>query len=176
MTASNLAGQAECSAQLAMAQTPPSFHNYMDKYHEIDEGETLAIKMKVDGSPIPTVRWFKDGDEIKEDGRVQLIAHPDGSIELRIEKVVPGDCGAYKIVAHNKNGERAVLSAVAVTRKWIYSFGRSENLIDFVFFITQLVTASLCSSSPWPTLLARMTTFLSLSARSWPSLLQKFTG
>lgn len=117
MTASNLAGQAECSAQLQMAQTPPSFINYMDKYHEIDEGETLSIKMKVDGSPIPTVRWYKDGDEIKDDNRVKLITHPDGSIEMQIEKVKPGDCGAYKIVASNKNGERAVLSAVAVTRK-----------------------------------------------------------
>jgi Immunoglobulin I-set domain len=114
-----LAGQAECSAQLQMAQTPPSFVNYMDKYHEIDEGETLSIKMKVDGSPIPTVKWFKDGEEIKENNRVRLLSHPDGSIEMSIEKVVPGDCGAYKIVASNKNGERAVLSAVAVTRKII---------------------------------------------------------
>jgi hypothetical protein len=119
VTAYNLAGQAECSAQLEMAQTPPSFHNYMDKYHEIDEGETLAIKMKVDGSPIPTVKWFKDGVELEEDGRMKFVSHPDGSIEMHIAEVVPADCGAYKIVATNKNGERAVLSAVAVTRTFI---------------------------------------------------------
>jgi Immunoglobulin I-set domain len=135
VTASNLAGQAECSAQLQMAQTPPSFVNYMDKYHEIDEGETLSIKMKVDGSPIPTVKWFKDGEEIKENNRVRLLSHPDGSIEMSIEKVVPGDCGAYKIVASNKNGERAVLSAVAVTREIIYSFADLLITIDlFSFF------------------------------------------
>jgi len=101
-----------------MAQTPPSFNNYMDKYHEIDEGDTLTIKMKVDGSPIPTVKWFKDCDEIQDDGRVKISAQPDGSIELTIEKVKPADCGAYKILATNKNGERACLTAVAVTRKF----------------------------------------------------------
>lgn len=57
VTASNLVGQAECSAQLAMAQIKPSFAKPLEKNWEVDEGDKLEIKTKLDGSPIPVVKW-----------------------------------------------------------------------------------------------------------------------
>lgn len=58
MTASNLVGQAETSANLIMAQIPPSFGRPIDRAIEVDEGDILEIKTKVDGSPVPKVKWW----------------------------------------------------------------------------------------------------------------------
>lgn len=62
--------------------------------------------------------WYKDGDLIPEgDERVQTSILPDGTVKLNIEKVVPTDSGAYKLVISNPMGEIAGLCAVAVNRK-----------------------------------------------------------
>lgn len=58
MIASNLVGQAETSANLIMAQIPPSFGRLIDRAIEVDEGDILDIKTKVDGSPVPKVKWW----------------------------------------------------------------------------------------------------------------------
>jgi hypothetical protein len=58
VTASNLVGQAETSANLNMAQIPPSFGRPIDRAIEVDEGDILDIKTKLDGSPVPKVKWW----------------------------------------------------------------------------------------------------------------------
>lgn len=58
MTASNLVGHAETSANLTMAQIPPSFGRPIDRAIEVDEGDILDIKTKLDGSPVPKVQWW----------------------------------------------------------------------------------------------------------------------
>ena len=58
MIASNLVGQAETSANLIMAQIPPSFGRLIDRAIEVDEGDILDIKTKLDGSPVPKVKWW----------------------------------------------------------------------------------------------------------------------
>lgn len=42
---------------------------------------------------------------------------PDGTVKLEIEKVIPSDCGAYKLVLHNASGDNASLCAVAIKRE-----------------------------------------------------------
>jgi hypothetical protein len=41
-----------------MAQIPPSFGRPIDRAIEVDEGDILEIKTKVDGSPVPKVKWW----------------------------------------------------------------------------------------------------------------------
>lgn len=43
---------------------------------------------------------------------------PDGVIKLEIAQAQPSDCGAYKLVISNPNGESAALCAVAVKRMY----------------------------------------------------------
>ncbi|XP_047105588.1 obscurin isoform X3 [Schistocerca piceifrons] len=112
--AANLVGEAESSSKLSMTQLPPSFARPLDRAAEVDEGDILDLKCKLDGSPIPSVQWFKDGQPLHADDHVKLTALPDGTVRLLIEGVKPTDCGAYKLVAKNKNGEHAALCAVAV--------------------------------------------------------------
>lgn len=70
---------------------------------------------------------FKDGEELSASDHVKLTALPDGSVRLYIDSVVPTDCGAYRLVATNKNGEATAISAIAVKRKFFI------GVILFVF-------------------------------------------
>lgn len=50
---------------------------------------------------------------------VKVSQTPDGAIKLEIEHAKPEDCGAYKLVLTNPNGENVSLCAVAVKRNII---------------------------------------------------------
>ncbi|CAH2049873.1 unnamed protein product, partial [Iphiclides podalirius] len=111
----NLSGEAECEAVISLAQTSPGFAHKLERQKDVDEGEPLELKAKLDGSPIPTAKWYKDGVPLPaEDARVKQTALPDGTVKLSIERVTPADCGAYKLLISNPNGENSALCAVAV--------------------------------------------------------------
>lgn len=52
-----MAGEALCEAAISIAKTTPGFTHKLDRSREVDEGEPLELKAKVDGSPIPTAKW-----------------------------------------------------------------------------------------------------------------------
>ena len=62
--ASNIAGDTEAQFRLVVLESPPVFTTKFDRFVEIPEGEKLELKCKVDGSPLPTVRWMLDNDEL----------------------------------------------------------------------------------------------------------------
>ncbi|XP_022920655.2 obscurin isoform X3 [Onthophagus taurus] len=116
VTAVNVVGDVETHAVIHMTQTPPSFSLRLIRNLDVNEGEPLTLKAKVTGSPKPTMKWYKDGEEISpENERIKTELLPDGNIRLHIDKITPADSGAYKIVVKNVNGESAALCAVAVT-------------------------------------------------------------
>lgn len=122
MVAKNVVGEAETTGKITMLQTPPTFGKRLEKTEEVNEGEPLLLKAKVNGSPRPTVAWFKDGEPISpDDERIRTQLLPDGTVKLSIDKCRPEDSGAYKLVVKNPNGETAGLCAVAVTRKLNYN-------------------------------------------------------
>ncbi|KAL0901988.1 hypothetical protein ABMA27_007123 [Loxostege sticticalis] len=111
----SLAGEAVCEAEISLAQATPGFIHKLEKQKDVDEGEPLELKCKMDGSPIPVAKWYKDGVELpKDDNRVVQTALPDGTIKLSIERATPADCGAYKLVISNPHGDSAAQCAVAV--------------------------------------------------------------
>ncbi|CAG9815908.1 unnamed protein product, partial [Phaedon cochleariae] len=112
----NVVGEAETTSRVTMLQTPPSFGKKLDRNSDVNEGEPLELKAKINGSPRPTVAWFKDGEPISaDDGNIKTTIVPDGTVKLNIDKCKPSDSGAYKLVVKNPNGETACLCAVAVT-------------------------------------------------------------
>ncbi|XP_025153244.1 obscurin isoform X6 [Harpegnathos saltator] len=114
--ASNIAGTTQTSCQLSMMLTAPSFGRpTLPRSMEVDEDEPLELKAKVEGSPIPNVAWFKDGEKITPDDHVKETTLPDGITKLTIDVVKPTDCGAYKLVVSNSSGSNSSLCAVAVT-------------------------------------------------------------
>lgn len=132
-------GDAETTSRVSMLQTPPTFGKRLDRNQDVNEGERLELKAKVNGSPKPTVSilytekfsqeydkllysqvtWYKDGEPISpNDDNIKTAFLPDGTVKLTIENCKPSDSGAYKLVIKNPNGESACLCAVAVTRKY----------------------------------------------------------
>lgn len=57
---------------------------------------------------------------------------PDGLIKLEIEHAKPADCGAYKLVISNPNGDVSALCAVAVKRKSNPTFAIQDSIIEFL--------------------------------------------
>ncbi|XP_069362837.1 obscurin isoform X3 [Maniola hyperantus] len=115
VVAFSVSGEAECQADIILAQIPPGFGHKLDRQKEVDEGEPLELRTKVDGSPIPTAKWFKDGVELSpSDEHVKQTCLPDGTVKLSIDHVTPADCGAYKLLITNPSGEHMALCAVAV--------------------------------------------------------------
>lgn len=62
--ASNIAGDTEVKFRLTVLESAPVFATKFDRFVEIPEGERLELKCKVDGSPLPKVKWMLDNDEI----------------------------------------------------------------------------------------------------------------
>lgn len=62
--ASNIAGDTEIQFRLAVLESAPVFATKFDRFVEIPEGEKLVLTCKVDGSPLPKVRWMLDNDEL----------------------------------------------------------------------------------------------------------------
>lgn len=62
--ASNIAGDTEIKFNLGVLKLAPVFETKFDRFMEIPEGQRLELKCKVDGSPLPKVRWMLDGDDL----------------------------------------------------------------------------------------------------------------
>ncbi|XP_076659528.1 obscurin isoform X4 [Halictus rubicundus] len=112
--ATNVAGSAQTACELKMEMITPGFGQTLPRSLDVDEGEPLELKAKVDGSPMPSVAWFKDGEKLVPDEHVKIEHLPDGSTKLTIDCVKPTDCGAYKLVITNPTGELTSLCAVAI--------------------------------------------------------------
>ncbi|XP_011305282.1 muscle M-line assembly protein unc-89 isoform X2 [Fopius arisanus] len=112
--ATNLAGKAKTNCTLSMIRIPPTFDKLLPKSKQIEQGEPLELSIDIDGSPFPRVTWFKDGEKIVPDGHVRIETQPNGSTKLTIDHCIPTDCGAYKLIAKNNNGENMTQCAVAV--------------------------------------------------------------
>ncbi|XP_063239264.1 obscurin-like [Bacillus rossius redtenbacheri] len=111
---SNIVGKAESSAKLTLAQIPPSFGRAFDRVVDLEEGDALDLKMKLDGSPVPTVKWCKDGVELQASDRVRITTLPDGTTRLQIEGVTPEDQGIYSLTASNRNGHLQTKCSVSI--------------------------------------------------------------
>ncbi|XP_074600440.1 uncharacterized protein LOC141854581 isoform X3 [Brevipalpus obovatus] len=95
----------------------PSFSCDM-KPIDVKQGEPIFLQVKVDGNPPPTIKWLKDGDEIKPDGsHINIVTEPDGTTTLRIDHSVPGDSGKYTISAANDAGRNRTSVPVFVRRE-----------------------------------------------------------
>ncbi|XP_017045137.1 obscurin isoform X2 [Drosophila ficusphila] len=100
--------------KLGLLALAPSFVKKLDNALDVLQGEPLVLECCVDGSPLPTVQWLKDGDEVKPSESVKISTNPDGLVRLEIDHCQPNDSGAYKLIISNPHGEKVALCAVAV--------------------------------------------------------------
>ncbi|XP_021952038.1 obscurin isoform X2 [Folsomia candida] len=101
----NVAGSASTAGSIKMLQTKPSFTKGLEPSYVKNELDDLVLSVDVDGSPLPTVVWMKDGIPLDpaSDPRVS-ITNEDGKSTLRVKKVDPKDKGRYTVTLKNPNG------------------------------------------------------------------------
>ncbi|XP_034109415.1 obscurin isoform X3 [Drosophila albomicans] len=112
--AKNEIGETKVPFKLAMQSLAPSFVKKLNNALDVVQGEPLVLECAVDGSPLPTVHWFKDSEEVKPSQSVKLTTSPEGLVKLEISNCQPNDSGAYKLIISNPHGEKVALCAVAV--------------------------------------------------------------
>lgn len=80
---------------------PPTFLEKPQSTH-VMLGDVVSFEVKVEGTPMPTVKWFnEEGEEIPKTGRIFSL--PSG--KLAISSATLDDEGIYKCVAVNESGE-----------------------------------------------------------------------
>ncbi|XP_066263902.1 titin-like isoform X2 [Branchiostoma lanceolatum] len=68
------------------------------------EGGSAKFECKMDGSPRPSVTWFREGKVIRAEGRYTTVSR-GYSHSLEITKITKTDSGHYACVANNAQGE-----------------------------------------------------------------------
>ena len=93
--ASNPVGEAKCTITLTIERAPRSSYPFYDmvppKFAEPIktrfEGDVAYLEGYVTGSPKPTISWWKDGHEIRQDHNYSYTTSYDGRISLRINNI-----------------------------------------------------------------------------------------
>ncbi|KAI6241282.1 hypothetical protein M3Y99_00353500 [Aphelenchoides fujianensis] len=83
----------------------------------VHQGESVNMQIAAEGFPVPTVRWFKDGQEIISDGEGgQRVIWTDerGFHHLVILNATPEVEGEYSVTATNEHGEAKSVGNVTV--------------------------------------------------------------
>jgi len=84
-------------------------------YDEVDAGGTVTFVAQYRATPTPTVKWYKDEEEVRATERHQLDdQQTDGTICLTIRDVVDADEGAYKCKVENREGVASTTGYLSV--------------------------------------------------------------
>ena len=98
----------------------PVFKEQLQNLNVI-EGENACFDVRIVGNPEPVVEWFKDGEQLEDEGRIMIIDDVDDNepelFSLVIENCIPSDDGEYKILAMNEAGKDTCTAQLVVTPK-----------------------------------------------------------
>ncbi|XP_077361874.1 neuregulin 2a isoform X1 [Festucalex cinctus] len=70
----------------------------------VGEGSKLTVKCEATGYPLPTYRWFKDGNELKKSKKIR-IKNSQKNSRLQISRAKLEDSGNYTCVVENHLGK-----------------------------------------------------------------------
>ena len=117
----NKHGEARSVCLLKFQDTPhsPIVKKELPKTLTVEEGTQLLLTTQVDGQPLPSTQWLKDGKPLKQSDDVKIIDKADGTTSLIVKNVSPQDSGVYEVKAINMNGEIVTSSEVKVEKPQI---------------------------------------------------------
>ncbi|XP_067145351.1 LOW QUALITY PROTEIN: obscurin-like [Centruroides vittatus] len=103
----NDSGDAMSTAQINAKPPPGEKPKFIQdlKATQLQDGQAGRLQIKVSGEPTPSIKWFKDGNEILPSNHYTIMEEPDGTVNLLIDKVGPEDAGKYSVVVSNDKGE-----------------------------------------------------------------------
>ncbi|XP_077563863.1 protein turtle-like isoform X3 [Haemaphysalis longicornis] len=88
---------------------PPHFKSKPEQIIYVKVGESVVLPCEAEGTPPPTIIWYKDNLPLEEGNNVQI--HPT---ELRISNLRQTDVGDYTCMARNSEGSDSALAKVIV--------------------------------------------------------------
>ncbi|KAJ8954877.1 hypothetical protein NQ318_016813, partial [Aromia moschata] len=116
----NMAGEVETTALLSVKETEPeeqliapSFVKFLQPA-AAKEGTTFQFECKVEGSPLPTVQWYKNSDCI-DNSPDYIITYNNGEAILKFEKVYLEDKAEYTCKASNQLGTAQSTANLVIT-------------------------------------------------------------
>nr|XP_033805626.1 fibroblast growth factor receptor 1 isoform X1 [Geotrypetes seraphini] len=74
------------------------------KLHAVPAAKTVKFRCQAGGSPSPTLRWLKNGKEVRPDHRIGGYKVRDQTWSIIMDSVVPSDKGNYTCLVENKYG------------------------------------------------------------------------
>ncbi|KAK3094428.1 hypothetical protein FSP39_001668 [Pinctada imbricata] len=80
------------------------------QYMEVNMGLIFLLTCQASGSPLPRVKWYKDGREIRSNRRIQALSSGD----LLVTLAKPSDSGLYSCEVINEAGMDVASSQVVV--------------------------------------------------------------
>lgn len=98
-------------------EAPPEFVEELQP-QILPDGEEVVMSCRVMGSPLPVVRWYKDGQEIMPSTDFQIsYDESTGFSTLKIPEVFPEDAGEYACTAENMFGDATTSASLVVDSK-----------------------------------------------------------
>lgn len=96
----------------------PMFTRILGQFYRIAEDD-LILDTHVRGVPKPTIKWYKDGNELTKaiDDRYDVTTDHDGGYQFRIHKPVASDSALYACEAINDVGKYKISCKVEFSQK-----------------------------------------------------------
>lgn len=93
----------------------------------------LKLQVTCYGSPIPEIKWFKDGKEVRSDAHIKISKDKKRveNFSLTVNLVKVEDGGEYEVRATNEMG-------TAVTKSIVNILGRLTSTVIFITFQTNM--------------------------------------
>lgn len=87
----------------------------------VDEGATLKLEVEIEACPEPTIKWFKNGQEVTADARIKIErdSHRLENYNLTVNLTKGEDSGEYEVRATNEMGNVSCMSKVVIHSKYI---------------------------------------------------------
>lgn len=98
--AKNELGEDTTQIELIVKSAPKITRRQTDTTCIVDE--TLTMTVEIEATPVPEVKWYKDGQEMKENNRISVEKEGNETYKLTIRNARLEDTGSYSIVARNE--------------------------------------------------------------------------
>lgn len=99
----------------------PTFTLKLEPSQLLTSGQPLKLSCKLQGSPVISVTWFRNGCEVASDHRHTMVF--DGSVvTLDVENCSVEDSGDYVCLASSEAGRDQCSSSVTVKGWFVYLF------------------------------------------------------
>lgn len=119
--AENPAGSVSSTATLTVERQlaeedfiPPVVVREMTAPARVMDGEEVVLVCQLAGTPMPRVKWYHNGQPVREHRGVSMSLSPQGEAVLRLAEVFPEDAGVYECKAVNPAGETSTTATLNV--------------------------------------------------------------